>query len=650
MNNLKKVLIEMTAKNLYGKDVAVVSKELSKSLGQSEIDILQTLVELKNNKNIIIANGKIEKTSKNKVETFLVGDDKFNLVLGTIEKENGIFVFLPKNNTLPSIPLVQTEELTNSLGKRCCANVFVRNNQFHAELQQIFGEVNDPISENIAIAFEHGFKKEFSQQVLDEVAQIPQVVTPADRVGRENMEHVYFMPWDPATCKDKDDAIYAEKTENGYKVYVAIADVSHYVKKHSELDKEAFRRGTSCYLGTGVYPMLPPELSNGICSLNDNVARCAMVVEIDINKKGKIMKYDFKKAVINIRQSFCYEDVEKVHLNIDGYDKKYAEAKPYVDLMYEITDVLERKMKNRGALYFENSEPEFRFNREKNIVEDVVESGSERSHKVVEMFMILANEATAKFFEDNHINGIYRIEDLPKKQKVTLVNDQLKKYGIKTVLTTENKVYQQVLEEISNHKAHNYLNSAVLRSLNKAKYSVDNHGHFGLGSAGYTHFTSPIRRYSDTLAHRIISEILEMGKTSDTCDYLAEQVEHLNTQEKSAKDAEFESDAMLCSMWAENHMGETFSGFVYKVTPSAVLIRRNHVTITVSTETLTKSAYPDFYVTNNMQTLKDRNSNKEISVGDYVDFTISDVDKRTWSIYAKIENVKSYQQQEEMVL
>jgi ribonuclease R len=656
MINKKKIIISLYTEKLYGKSIDEVCTKLSKMFRANKHEIENILEVLSYNGEISIENGKVTnsfsaKKQNNQLETPLkkasFNLDGRNLVLGTIQKEDGIFVFKASKGDLPTIPIPATDDVKNALGQRCCCDVALKGKYYVANLMQVFGELDDPISENVAIAYKYGFEKQFSKEVLDEVKQIPQTVTEKDFEGREDMTGIYFMPWDPATCKDKDDAIYAEKTENGYKVYVAIADVSHYVKPNTALDNEAFKRGTSCYLGSGVYPMLPPELSNGICSLNDGTPRLALVSVIDIDKKGKILDYEFKKAVINIKQSFCYEDVEKVHLCQDGFDEKYATAKPYVDVVYEVADVLENKLDNRGAINFINYEPEFKFNAEKNEVEDVSVTGSERSHKVVEEFMILANEATAQFFGDFLVDGIYRNHKKPNEAKMQDANNNLKKFGVMETLANDSKSYQKVLNSLNGTPSNEYLNSVILRSMARANYEAENNGHFGLASTGYTHFTSPIRRYSDTIAHRIISNVLECGKSSISKSDIEYITNHLNDQEFAATQAERESDGYLCCLWAEKHKNEVFEGYITSIYPACVNIRRKGVEIQVPTHLLENGANANYVLSEDMQTIKDKNSNAKYSVGQTVKFRICDIDKSNHTITGSLDLEKTFEDCEE---
>lgn len=631
MINQNKLIMAMYTNKLFNLPEEQVCQILAKEFGTSTTNIKKTIDDLYQKGTLRTEKGRVFPKREPREQK----PAEKNLVLGVIKQDkNGTFWFDPNANNLPQIMLVGTDDVKQAVGKRCCCDVSSRDNKFVANIEQVFGEVDDPISENVAIAFKYGFKKQFEKQVMDEVASTPQTVLPQDYAGRTDMTDVFFMTWDPAGCKDKDDAIYAEQTDFGYKVYVAIADVAHYVKRGTELDKEATRRGNSCYLGNGVYPMLPPELSNGICSLNPNVPRLALVCQIDIDKKGKILKYNFEKAVINVKQSFAYEEAEKVHLNQDGYDKKFAQAKPYVETLYKITDALEKKMTNRGNLTFISYEPEFRFNRENNKVEDVENTGSERSHKVVEEFMILANEATAKFFAEYEIDGVYRVHAKPREQELPKINAELEKYGITQKLTPDNFSYQKVLELIKQHPSAEYLNDIVLRSMRKAKYSPKNEGHFGLASKGYTHFTSPIRRYADTLAHRIISEFLECGKSRETSQHIEYITQHINEQERKAAKAEVESDKYLCCMWAENHTGEVFEGYITKLTSNVVTVRRKGIKLEIPTFMLQNGTAGQYALSPDLTSLKDEKTGVEYTVGQKINFVITDVDKEKYNIYA----------------
>ena len=651
MNN-NTILYLIEKYNLYGKDLYSVKKSLSKSTNKSLQEIDKKFDELIKSKKIQIINGAVEReyvinAKHTEVYSEPVQEQKplkmsqndTRRILGTICLEKNQYIFKPsKFVEKDKIILPETDEVKQSVGKRACCQVKLVDNKLTARIERVFGVIDDPINEISAIAYSYGFSTEFPSAVIEQIENIPQEVTEKDLINRTDMRDIYFMPWDPATAKDKDDAIYAEKTEEGYKVYVAIADVSHYVKMdNSPLGREAFKRSTSGYFGSGVYPMLPTELSNGICSLNNGADRLALVAVMNIDKKGNLLNYDFKKAVINIKRAFCYEDAEKVYLCQDGYDKKYAYEKPLVDLLYEVADVLEKKLINRGKLDFTGKEPDYKFNKERNMVEDVAVGNQERSHIVVEQFMILANEATAQFFKDNKLDGIYRIHSAPLESKVEEMNSMLVNYGIPSINSITNKEYQKLISKIHNMKTGEYLEDCILQSLTKAEYSPINEGHFGLASSGYTHFTSPIRRYSDLVAHTIISSYISTKQCSLKSKNIAMICKHINDRERAAVKAERQSDYYLACLWAENHMNQTFKARIYKFDGKSMVVKYNTVEMTLPYEALGGRLVSK----KNGLMLVDKTTMKKYYLGEEIPVTIVDVDKESREIIVTptLENI-----------
>ena len=632
------ILLFLYKRELFGTDFKVVCKQVARQFKLSPKELKLEISRLEKSGKIALSNGNIvEGKNAPKVaiqNTSLVTGNK-TILAGTIVKEDDYFFKCLKDGKL--YPIVPTDEVIKSAGKRVCCEIDLSEDEPIAVLDKTFGVIADPIQENILIAYSYGFTTKFPKEVMQEVAQIPQEVTEKDVVGRVDMTDKFFMPWDPSTCKDKDDAIYAEKTSTGYKVYVAIADVSHYVKSGTALDQEAMKRGNSCYLGSGVYPMLPPELSNGICSLNDNVKRLSLVAVVDIDKKGQITNYKFQKAVIKIKQSFCYEDAEKVHLCQDGYDKKFSEAKPYVDILYDVADILEEKLKNRHFLRIESDEPRFKFNETMDTVLSVEPQGKERSHIVVEQLMILANEATAMFFKDNQIEGIFRIHQGISDAKLSMLNQLLQRMGLKQRVDCTSESAQNFLKFAENCHAKDFLLDEFLKSLSKAKYSAVCSYHYGLGSKGYTHFTSPIRRYADTIAHRIISEFLN-NKTNTLSNADIDIIaDHLNDQEKKAGKAESLSDRFLSCLWAKQHIGEQFEGVVYGITSTSIIIKKDVLFVELPFAELNQvysfKKVGEF-------ALQDRQTGKKLCIGDKFSFAIAKVDEKDYSIKAVPSIVK----------
>lgn len=553
-------------------------------------------------------------------------------LIGVVRKTTRGYVFKPDGEAGVEYYIAQNGVAKDAEGKKCSLEVaqYADTNSLVGTgiIRKTFGFAEDPIAENRAIAYQYGFSKEFPQEVMDEVAKIPQEVTSEDMQGRLDLRHLPFTAWDPASCKDKDDAMYVEKTATGYKVYVAIADVGHYVKPGSAIDREAYKRGTSCYLGDGVYPMFPPELSNGICSLNEGVDRLAHVAIVDIDEKGKILDFGFKKSVIHVKKSLAYEEAEAIHTGelVEGYE----DIKKDVDLLYEAHKILAKKLEKQGAISFKSKEPTFSFNEDRTGVVDVLDKGADESHAVVESMMLLANVSGALYLKKNKIDGLYRVHEGPREDKIATVNSMLKVLGIDHTLEPNNYSYQQLTKKLSNSKYEDFLTSLALRSMSKAKYQPEDLGHFGLAQAevmgGYLHFTSPIRRYPDLVVHRAIASC-EQGLTRPySKKKLEEMGEYLSMQERQAEFAEVESDKVLCAYWAKGHIGETFDGYISKLSQDSISARIGLVDVTIPTMCLEGGEKADYKLNKAKTAIFDKNTGKVYRLADDISLKIAQAD------------------------
>lgn len=653
MKNYKNVLEVMENENLFGKDFKTICRLLSTQLNLELNELKTILYQLEKHNQIQLERGNIVKGAMfslsilDNIDVFC-GRDEQKLVAGSVLKNNGKYFFLPLDYKMGIMPVQVTDDVLKNLGKRCCCEVLIdEKGKYRAVFKKAFGYVADPISENEAIAFSKGFSAEFPQEVMDEVDNIEQYVTEQDRVGRLDLTDKFLITCDPASCKDKDDAVYAEKFDWGYRVYVAIADVSHYVKAGSKIDIEALKRGTSCYLGSGVYPMLPPQLSNGICSLNEKEDRLSLVSIVDIDYQGKILNYKFEKAVINVHQSFCYEEMEKVHFTNDKLESKYQASKPFVDILYQITDILEKKLSKRGALRFISNEPEYKFNSQMDKVLEINNQGQERSHIVIEQLMILANEATALFFKENYFNGIYRTHADIDETKLEKFNSLLRELRIKYQVGNSSKEVNRFLNFIKGSEIEEFLQAELQRTLSKAKYNFECTSHFGLASKNYTHFTSPIRRYSDTTAHRLITEILAQQKEFGSYSLVNQSLSksdiqlictHLNEREKAENDAERLSDKFLACLWAEEHIGKTFDGIIYKISQDAVVVKKDAIFVEIPYYILNAGGKHNFVGLQNKISIIDTKTNTILKVGGKYSFKIAKVDKLNYSIIGCAED------------
>ncbi len=574
-------------------------------------------------------------------------------IIGVVRKtETGYFLFMPDDKTIPEYLLPQDKMSKECEGKKCSLKVTVEpstRGSGAGVIEKVYGFADDPIAENVAIADHFGFSKEFPPEVMREVASIPTEVRPEDREGRLDLRHLPFTTWDPKGCKDKDDAMYVEKTDKGYKVYVAIADVAHYVRRGSAIDREAYRRGTSCYLGDGVYPMLPPELSNGICSLNEGVDRLVLASVINIDNNGEIIDFECHEAVINVAHSLSYEEAEDIHLSRNGKHLEFSDIKGTVDMLYEAYIVLDKKLKTRGAISFKSKEPTFSFDWTRSEVLAVTDTSDDLSHAVVEQMMILNNEIIPILAEQKGLNILYRVHEKPRADKISTVNNMLRSCEFEHMLQPSYYSYQKLTELISGTKYEDILTSYALRSMAKAKYGPENVGHFGLASEAYAHTTSPIRRYPDLEVHGAVKDCIHGRKPYYTKAELEAMGEHLSEQERLAESAEVQSDKVLCAYWASRHIGEIFDGYVSQVSQGAVTVRVGMIDICVPISELENGSTADYRLSKDRMSLVDRYSGKTYALADEIVVKIADADIGEKVIYATTDLEKTLELPQEQV-
>ena len=543
-------------------------------------------------------------------------------------KSNAIILIDGDNNRI----LLPTDEISiNCIGKNVCVKLESKKDGHipTGSIYKVYGNANDPITENIIIAEKHGFRKQFSEKVLKELNIIPDSVTENDIKNRTDLRKLPIFTIDPEGCKDKDDAVYLEKTEFGYRLVGAIADVSHYVGLGTSIDKEAYKRGTSCYLGDGVYPMLPEKLSNGICSLDENVDRLAMCVAIDFDNNGKRLRYSIKPAVIRSKHSLSYNIADKIHLNQDKMHEQYAEIKKQIDIMFELSDKLVKERTNRGAIMLNSKEPDYVLDDTKTNVEKVDNHNELISTTIIESFMLAINEAIGDFFVKNNLLTLRRVHLSPFDSQINELNFVLKKFDLPLV-NNNSKSYQCVLNAIKDKPYEEYITYNILRSLQKAYYSPELSGHFGLASKNYIQFTSPIRRYPDLVTHRILHSYLANKNYLPSYEELDAMGLHLSKKELDAKDAEIESNNLMNAIWAENHIGEILTAKVFNIEPSRVIVQSGLITFSIPMHDFLKLGYQ---YDRNRQCLK-RYDNKLLKITDSLPIIIQKADRTKREITA----------------
>lgn len=385
------------------------------------------------------------------------------------------------------------------------------------EVVEVIGHKDDPGTDILSIVHTHGIPTEFDIDVLKQAKNISQEVLPKEYDGRKDLRDKVVITIDGETAKDLDDAICVERLDNGnYFLGVYIADVSHYVKENSLIDLSAYERGTSVYLADRVIPMLPRDLSNGICSLNGNVDRLVIGCEMEITPKGNVVNREIIEGVINTKHRMTYTDVNKILKNNKETTDKYGDIVDMVFASFDLSHAIRHAKVERGMIDFDLPEPEIIVDKTGKAI-DVIKKDRGESERIIEDFMVIANETVARLFDDNELTGIYRIHELPEEKKLAQFYTFLKTIGISVTAKYEDvqpKDIQTILNQIHDRVEFPVIASMLLRSMQKAIYSKECLGHFGIGASHYTHFTSPIRRYPDLIVHRLLREYFINGDTS----------------------------------------------------------------------------------------------------------------------------------------
>ncbi|MGS0680434.1 ribonuclease R [Shewanella sp. 125m-7] len=477
----------------------------------------------------------------------------------------------------------------------------------------------------------------WSGLIEKKLRKIPDEVTEADKEGRVDLRNLPLVTIDGEDARDFDDAVYAEKKKSGgWRLWVAIADVSHYVRTESALDKEARARGNSVYFPSQVIPMLPEKISNGLCSLMPEVDRLCMVAEMTISAAGKLSGYKFYPAVMHSHARLTYTQVADM-LEGGEVSDKLKPIFPHLQTLQSLYLTLEETRAERGAIAFETTETQFIFNEQRKI-DKIVPRNRNQAHKIIEECMILANVASAKFVKKNKGEVLYRVHESPSEQKLTNFKDFLKERGLTMEggLDPEPKDYQAVMEQIADRPDAELIQIMLLRSMRQATYTPDNEGHFGLALEEYSHFTSPIRRYPDLVLHRVIRYLLakQEGNLTDqwTADggynYKIEELdllgEECSTTERRADEATRDVNDWLKCEFMQDHVGDTFEAVIASVTHFGMFVRLNDLFIDGLVHI--SSLGSDYYQYDNMrQRLVGEASGQVYQIGDTVTVKVAGV-------------------------
>ena len=536
------------------------------------------LVEITSKMNIDRIEGRVLKIIERKIKRYigLINFDKNGLGHITLDDSKiKLNIEVPREKSLNAVDGHKVVvEIDKQLG----------NNRCIGHVVEIIGHVNDPGVDILSIVYKYNINVDFPDDVKDEVSKLPMQVYQSDLVGRHDLRDEMIFTIDGDDTKDIDDAISVDRLPNGhYKLGVHIADVSYYVKEGSPLDNEALERGTSVYLVDRVIPMLPHELSNGICSLNPGVDRLAISCVMEFNVDGKQLSYEIFPSVIRSRKQMTYKKVNSI-LEKNIVPEGYEEFADKLKLMEELAVILRKAKVKRGYIDFEVDEAKVLVD-DKGVPTDVVLRDRGKGEKLIEDFMIAANECVATHIYFMNLPFIYRVHEYPKEEKIRSFLSFVSNLGyhvngnIKDVKPT---TMQKILEQLKDKPEYKILSSLLLRSMQKAVYKPENLGHYGLASSCYTHFTSPIRRYPDTTVHRLLRTYLFEGKVDmQTINKWEEKLvyiaEHSSERERASVDCEREVDDMKMAEYMEKHIGEQYEGMISSVTSFGMFVELDNL-------------------------------------------------------------------------
>ena len=493
----------------------------------------------------------------------LIKDEKGNFILKLDDSKKDLEIIIDHEslkNCVEGNKVVVT--IKQELGKK----------KYLASVSKIIGHKDDPGVDIMSIAYKYSFDPDFGEEVEKELDSIPNEVEKLELVGRTDLTNEVIFTIDGAHTKDIDDAI-SYKYENGlHTLGVHIADVSNYVKENTALGDAAYERGTSAYLADTVIPMLPHKLSNGICSLNEGVIRLTMSCVMDIDNTGKVVNYDIFPSYIKSRKKMTYEAVNDI-IHRDIIAPGYEEFADTLKAMNNLAHILQKNIVNRGYINFDLDEAEV-VQDENGVAVDIVRREREDGEKLIESFMIVANETVASHIYNMDLPFVYRVHGKPNTEKIDdFVNlVKIMGYQVKTKTTDLSpKSMQKLLNELGDIPEFEILSSMLLRSMKKAEYSKENIGHFGLASKAYTHFTSPIRRFPDLTVHRLLKKYLvENDMSIQTIRFLENNLvdlcEHSSSREVASISAERDVLDMKMAEYMESHIGEEYEGIISTVT------------------------------------------------------------------------------------
>jgi ribonuclease R len=550
-----------------------------------------------------------------------------NTVVGTFESSKYFGFVVPDDSRIPGDIFIPKDEINGARsGQKVVAEIIrwpEKRRNAEGRIVEIIGDRNEPGTDIVSIIKAYNLREDFPEEVAKHAQTINQTVTKDMIKGRRDIRSLRMVTIDGEDAKDLDDAVSIEKLDNGnYRLGVHIADVSYYVTEDSYLDKEALKRGTSVYLVDRVIPMLPKELSNGICSLNPGVDRLAFTVMMEIDRDGRVLDHEIFESIINTNERMTYTNVYKI---LEEDDRELIERYRYLldDFlaMKELALILRKKRMARGAIDFNFDEAKIVLD-EKGVPTKVERYEITIANRIIEEFMLVCNETVAEHFFWTNTPFVYRIHEEPDSEKMEVFSEFVHNMGytLKGISKIHPKALQDILEKAKGSKEETIISTVMLRSLRKARYSHLNTGHFGLAARYYCHFTSPIRRYPDLIIHRIMKEYLKGYMRQDREDLLNETIAEIarlcSERERAAEEAERETEDLKKVEFMKKYEGEVFEGIISNVTSFGMFVELDN---TIEGLVRMSSMEDDYYVYNDKNySLIGERSRKVYRIGDVV--------------------------------
>ena len=563
-----------------------------------------------------------------------------NRIIGRYESSKNFGFVVPDDNKIIKDIFIPKKHINNAKdGDKVIVEIIKwteDDKKSEGRIVEVLGKANDPKLDFISVINMYNIDSEFSQEVMKEAKSINQFIDEKEIIKRKDFRNEMIITIDSHDTKDIDDAISLKKlNEDLFELGVHIADVSHYVRENTSINETAINRGTSVYLINKVIPMLPKELSNGICSLNENEDRLTLSVIMQIDRKGKVINSNIYKSVINSNKKCTYKDINDI-LNKEK-NAKYDEYLKFIDMinnMNELRQILEEKRYRRGSIEFDLFESQLELDKN-DVCINVNKRERGISEKIIEEFMLVANETIAETFFHLDAPFIYRVHDIPDSEKIFTLSKILNNLNIKIKGLVGEDIYpktmQKILDEVKDKENGKMIANLVLRSMQLARYSEENAGHFGLASKYYCHFTSPIRRYPDLFIHRVISRYIE-------CEYNLNEreIQRFKKQakdysiissdmERNAEKAEREYDEIKKCEYMENHIDEEYEGTISSLTTFGMFVELdNTIEGLVRYDNMTDDYY-DFQ--EETMSIIGRKNHKKYIVGDKVKIKVINASK-----------------------